>query len=141
MEGRPNMKSKRKKRVLGDVFKDPRTQDVECKATQRKARTSQIKDQILNYKTNQNYIVLVRKKVGIFHYFPVFLHRQIRRRGFWAMLKRLPINIDKLGHMQIKDTSKIRSICHKLFFPHGSLGGEVSFRRRRGKEVDLFQQN
>jgi hypothetical protein len=25
VEGRPNMKSKRKKRVLGDVFKDPRT--------------------------------------------------------------------------------------------------------------------
>ena len=53
-----SMKSKRKKRVLEDgIFKDLRTQDVESKAKQRKARTGQIKDQFLNYysiKTNPN---------------------------------------------------------------------------------------
>ena len=39
---KPNMKSKRKERVLGDgMFKDPRTQDVETKTTQRK-NTGQI---------------------------------------------------------------------------------------------------
>lgn len=73
--------------MLGDVFKDPRTQDVECKATQRKARTSQIKDHILNYKTNKNYIVPVRKKGSIFHYFPVFLHRKNKKKGVLGNVK------------------------------------------------------